>query len=107
MIMNGFELRDGGCTRGMAVEDGLVVIHIFYIRGEARIVARGRDHRTGQRICWVDKTIESGDEIRIRFTGIGDCSVPGSVSVSEKSRQQGRLEAYRRLERILTEKGVL
>lgn len=105
--MKGFELTYKNITRYIAVEEGIVSIHLFHAHGNTLLMAGGRDYHAGKRMEWVYEPIRAGDEFLIRFTEIEKCSEPLNVSDIEKSREKSKLELYLDLKNTLIEKGAL
>lgn len=105
--MKGFELTHKNTTQYIAVEEGIISIHLFHAPGRSLIVAGGRDNSIGKRFEWISQPVRVGDEFHIRFTEFEKHSEPLEISDIGKRLKKSKLELYLELKQILKEKGVL
>lgn len=107
--MKGFEINYDGDIKKVAVEDGLLTIHIFDNKGDSRIFVEVIDYKTQKRAVWYNwQSIKPGNEFKINFTDISECS----SSLFEEhdieiKKPETKLVFFHKLEDKLKKQGLL
>jgi hypothetical protein len=108
-MMKGFEIRHNDKTTKVAVEDGMVMIHLFDNNADSRIYVGGVDYEKRERIVWCNLSpMEIGDKFEIKFVEIDDTSMPVKIEEDENiKRPKTKLEFFRELEAKLKQEGLI
>lgn len=107
--MKGFEITYNGLNNKVAVNEGLLTIHINNINEQAFIYAGSVEYDEQRRNIWYNFVpIKPGDKIEIKMVETDNISEP-ETKVTDKSikRPISKLEAFYRVEALLKEKGLL
>lgn len=107
--MKGFEINYNGDVKKVAVDDGLLTVNLFDNKGDSHIFVETVDYKTHQRSVWYDwQPIKTGDEFRMRFMDISECSSPlFEVEEIEVERPKTKLEFFHELEDKLKKRRLL
>lgn len=107
--MKGFEISYNDDTAYVAIEDGLLMINVYNLRGEGNLYVGGVDYQKQTKLSWYDHVpIDIGAKIGIKFTEIDHISVPvRSIHDQSIKRPLSKLELFFRLEQYLKSQGLL
>lgn len=102
--MKGLRISVLGKVLEIALPEGSCGPVLEYNRGECRISINGASDKP---YLWYRDTIREGDRITVEFTEIDNPQVPEILEFSEEQQIRDSLEEYLRLEKELTEAGIL
>lgn len=102
--MKGLRISVHGKVLEIALPEGSCGPVLEYNRGECRISINGASDKP---YLWYKAAIKEGDRITVEFTEIDNPQVPEILGLSEEQHIKDSLEEYHRLEKELTEAGIL
>lgn len=102
--MKGLRISVHGKVLEIALPEGSCGPVLEYNRGECRISINGASDKP---YLWYRDTIREGDRITVEFTEIDNPQVPEILEFSEEQQIRDSLEEYLRLEKELTEAGII
>lgn len=106
--MIGFEIIHDGNKIIVAVNDGLLTIHLFDNKGDCRIYTDAIDYEFSQRSIWHNwKKISLGDDFLMKFVEIDEPSIPFCKEDIEVVKPITKMEIFRTLEAKLKKEGLI
>lgn len=106
--MIGFEIIHDGIKKRVAVNDGLLTIHLFDNKGDCRIYTDAIDYEFSQRCIWYNwEKISLGDDFLMKFVEIDKPSIPFCKEDIEVVKPITKMEIFRTLEAKLKKEGLI
>lgn len=109
--MKGFEINYKGGGLKVAIENGMITIDIYTIRGNKNndtIYTGGIDYDKSQENVWLDfLPIRPEEHLQIKVTDVDKVSTPARTKKVQNIKPATKLETFRRLEEELAKQGLL
>ena len=105
--MKGFKIKYRGLTKQLAVDQGKVNLLATLLKDRSRFTAVARDRATNQVLTHADFVFKPGESIEITYCTVDSLSSPLVTTEGEAASFTPKLAEFRRLEKLLQQKGVI